>query len=254
MGLPVVGKRPSRKTCTPEATDRDARTVPERIGSAVSLGRSSANHQRPIQAQRPAKNSQRALGALHLQRITPERNFDTGHLHCLRQEQDSSALGLDVARPREDHRGGAVAAGDGCRQWDQGQDQDRDVGHVFPCRALGIFDAQPDLLRDTGGIGREERSERGCTGERQAPERSSGIVTGGSQAWSRRDAVPRSTSGFPHGITGNRRGETAALRWMDCDSKTESFTSGTPTIGGAEGISKTRRRRHRQSLCPCIRH
>src|SRR5882762_2084771 len=93
----------------------------------------------------------------------------------------------------------------------------RDVGHVFPCGALGILDPQPDLLRDTGGIGRQERSQSWRSGERQAPERSPGVVTGGSQARSHRDAVSRPASGFPHGSTGNPAGRNSSVALMDCD-------------------------------------
>jgi hypothetical protein len=148
MGLPVVGKRHRRNAYTQKAANRDLGTVPDRICSAGGIGHSSTHNQRSIAAARSASKRQRPLGALLLRRIAAERNHDAGHVHGVRQDVDSSALGQHAPGASQD-RGSRTMAADGRQsERNQGQNQNR-ISEV-----LGLRWSDVDWLGSTLSIKR----------------------------------------------------------------------------------------------------
>ena len=213
MGLPVVGKRHRRNAYPQKAANRDLGTVPDRICSAGGIGHSSTHNQRSIAAAKSASKRQRPLGALLLRRIAAERNHDAGHVHGVRQDVDSSALGQHAPGASQD-RGSRTMAADGRQsERNQGQNQNRHVGHFFACGSLGVLPLQFDFIGNPGGNGRKAGAERRGACQRQAATRSAGVVTRGSQTWPDRDAVPRPAPGVPDRSIGNssRRDGSASL-------------------------------------------
>jgi len=149
MGIPMVGKRHQRQTSTSEIADWQFWEIPQRICSAGGSGRSSANHQQPIQAQEFIQDDdQHSLGALLSRGTASQGNLYTRCIYSVHKELDPPSMGQLPLGTSENRRGGTLAAGcrDGGRN--QGQDQVRDVGPVLSCRSLGVLRATTQFLQE----------------------------------------------------------------------------------------------------------
>src|SRR6266851_536669 len=129
MGLPMVGKGHQRKIHPPETASRRCCSIPNGICGAVSGGRSSANHQQPSSTQQPSANyGQNSLGTLYFGGTAPKRSVQTRCLRYRGQELDPPPVGPTSTGGSEDRGGRALAARYRSSKWNQGQDQERDVG------------------------------------------------------------------------------------------------------------------------------
>ena len=204
MGIPLVGRRRQRETLTPQAADWGCGNISKRICGVCGSGRSSINHQQWKQVQKPTANhNQYSLGALLSRGIATQGFVHARLLQYVRKELDCAPLGKYAVGPDQDSGSRAVAAGNRGRKWNQGQNQVRDVGFVFPCGSLGVLWPQPDLLRHSGRKWRKERTKYGSACQCQAPKVAVEIDGRASGAGSDRARVPGSASRVSGCRTGN---------------------------------------------------
>jgi len=154
----------------------------------------------------------------------PQSVIHTGYVHNLRKELDCPTLGQPTTRTSQNCRGRAVATSDRSCRWDQSQNQVRDVGFVFACRAVGVLWPQSHLFRDTGGNWGQARPEHRRPDQRQTSEiplvLSPEQVKLGLAELEFRDQLLV----FLEGALGIRQGELGALRWLSCDFENMSIS------------------------------
>ena len=192
----------------------DVKEVPDRICSARSSRRSSANNQQSLRTQEPAANyHQHALGALLSRGTASQSIIHTGCVHNLRKKLDCPTLGQSATRTSQNCRGRALATSDRSGGWDQSQDQVRDVGFVFARRSVGVLWPQSHLFRHTGRKWGQARPEHWRADQRQASEIPFGFVTGTGQARFGRIGVSGSVARVSRRSLGNtsRRTRGATL-------------------------------------------
>ena len=178
MGVPLVGKRHQRKTNTSETAGWRFGEISKRVGSAVSSGRSSVNHQQPIETAEPTANhGQHSLGALLPRGTAFQGDIHTRRICSVRKELDSPTVGQFPPRRNQDRRGGTVATRNRSGRWNQSQDQVRDVGFLFTCRSLGVLWPQSDFFGNTSWIWGEERAKHWRTHQCEASEGPLGLVS-----------------------------------------------------------------------------